>query len=58
MLCWRDDSLRAVISRVAGRLVTGPVAFFLAGLVDVSLALVLYLRWRSAQRRAAATRPS
>jgi hypothetical protein len=39
------------VSRIAGRLVTGPLAFFLAGVVDVSLMLVLYLRWRAAQRR-------
>jgi hypothetical protein len=45
-----------VLSRFAGRLVTGPLAFFVAGLIDVALMLVLYLRWRAAQRRA--TRPS
>jgi hypothetical protein len=43
--------LPGVVSRIAGRLVTGPLAFFLAGVVDVSLMLVLYLRWRAAQRR-------
>jgi hypothetical protein len=50
-----------VVSRVAGRLVTGPLAFFFAGAVDVALMLVLYARWRAAQRRAArgsATPPS
>jgi hypothetical protein len=49
-----------VISRLAGRLVTGPLAFFVAGAIDVVLMLVLYARWRAAQRRAArvATRPS
>jgi len=45
-----------VISRFAGRLVTGPVAFFVAGLIDVASMLVLYARWRMAQRRA--IRPS
>jgi hypothetical protein len=40
--------------------VTGPLAFFVAGAIDVALLLVLYARWRVAQRRAArvATRPS
>ncbi|HJS93733.1 MAG TPA: hypothetical protein VJ741_05675 [Solirubrobacteraceae bacterium] len=49
-----------MVSRVAGRLVTGPLAFFVAGAIDVALMLVLYARWRAAQRRAAgvATRPS
>jgi hypothetical protein len=45
-----------VLTRIAGRLVTGPGAFLLAGLIDVSLLLVAYLRWRAATRRA--TRPS
>jgi len=45
----------AMLSRIAGRLLTGPLAFFLAGAVDVALMLVLYVRWRAAQRRA--TRP-
>ena len=39
---------------------TGPLAFFVAGVIDVALMLVLYVRWRAAQRRAnrMATRPS
>ena len=41
-----------MLSRLAGRLVTSPVAFLLAGLVDVGLVLVTYVRWRLAQRRA------
>jgi hypothetical protein len=41
-----------MVSRVAGRLVTGPLAFFVAGAIDVALMLVLYARWRAAQRRA------
>jgi hypothetical protein len=41
-----------MVSRVAGRLVTGPLAFFVAGAIDVTLMLVLYARWRAAQRRA------
>ncbi|MBV9811023.1 MAG: hypothetical protein JO286_27895 [Solirubrobacterales bacterium] len=45
-----------MISRVAGRLVTGPFAFFVAGAVDLALMLVVYARWRVAQRRA--IRPS
>jgi hypothetical protein len=44
--------LPGVISRVAGRLVTGPLAFFLAGVLDVGLMLVAYTRWRVARRRA------
>jgi hypothetical protein len=40
-------------------LVTGPLAFFLAGAIDVALMLVLYARWRATQRRARrTTRPS
>ena len=45
-----------MLSRIAGRLLTGPLAFFLAGAIDVALMLVLYARWRAAQRRA--NRPS
>jgi hypothetical protein len=41
-------------------MVTGPVAFFVAGAIDVVLMLVIYARWRAAQRQdaRAATRPS
>jgi hypothetical protein len=46
-----------MLSRFAGRAVTGPLAFFVAGLIDVALMLVLYARWRVAQRRRL-TRPS
>jgi hypothetical protein len=46
-----------VVSRIAGRLVTGPLAFFVAGAIDVALMLVIYARWRVAQRRAL-SRPS
>jgi hypothetical protein len=42
-----------VVSRIGGRLVTGPLAFFLAGAIDVALMLVVYARWRAAQRRTA-----
>jgi len=41
-----------VLTRFAGRLVTGPLAFFLAGALDVGLLLFAYTRWRVAQRRA------
>jgi hypothetical protein len=41
-----------MVSRIAGRLVTGPLAFFLAGVIDVAALLVMYARWRAAQRRA------
>ncbi|HYB27088.1 MAG TPA: hypothetical protein VEF89_10785 [Solirubrobacteraceae bacterium] len=40
-----------MVSRVAGRLVTGSAAFFLAGVFDVTLLLVAYARWRMARRR-------
>jgi hypothetical protein len=36
-----------VLARLAGRAVTGPVAFLIA----VSLLLGVYARWRIAQRR-------
>ncbi|MGO9498929.1 MAG: hypothetical protein ACLQA5_19800 [Solirubrobacteraceae bacterium] len=39
-----------MLSRVAGRLVTGPGAFFVAGLIDVSVLLLAYLRWRAGAR--------
>jgi hypothetical protein len=42
--------LSAVFSRVAGRLVTGPVAFFVAWVVDV---VVLLGRWVVERRRGA-----
>jgi hypothetical protein len=32
----RDDSLTRVFSRALGRLITGPVAFLAAGIIDVS----------------------
>ncbi|HTT30278.1 MAG TPA: hypothetical protein VMG37_17810 [Solirubrobacteraceae bacterium] len=41
-----------MVSRVAGRLITGPGAFFVAGVIDVSVLLFAYLRWRVAGRRA------
>ncbi len=40
-----------MLERLAGRAVTGPVAFLIAGLIDVSVLLVIYARWRIAQRR-------
>jgi hypothetical protein len=43
--------LPGVVSRLGGRLVTGPAAFFLAGALDVGLLLVAYARWRVARRR-------
>jgi hypothetical protein len=45
-----------MLSRVAGRLVTGPGAFFVAGVIDVGLLIAAYLRRRAMTRRA--TRPS
>jgi hypothetical protein len=43
--------LRPVLSKLAGRLATGPGAFFIAGAIDVGAMFVVYLRWRAAQRR-------
>jgi hypothetical protein len=40
-----------MLSRIGGRLVTSPVAFFFAGAIDISWLLTIYLRWRVAQRR-------
>jgi hypothetical protein len=40
-----------MIERLAGRAVTGPLAFLAAGLVDVSLLVVMYARWRIGERR-------
>lgn len=45
-----------MVEQLAGRALTGPVAFLVAGLVDVSLLLVVYARWRIAQRRQSAAR--
>jgi hypothetical protein len=45
-----------VVSRVAGRLVTGPGAFFVAGVIDVGVLLFTYLRWRAGAR--GTTRPT
>ena len=45
-----------MVERLAGRALTGPVAFLVAGLVDVSLLLVVYARWRITQRRQSAAR--
>jgi hypothetical protein len=52
--------LPRVGSRFAGRLLTGPLAFFLAGVIDVAVILVVYARWRAARRRAGglSSRPS
>ena len=40
-----------MLEQLAGRAVTGPAAFLVAGVIDVSLLLLLYARWRLAQRR-------
>jgi hypothetical protein len=45
-----------MLSRLAGRALTGPAAFLRTGLVDISLLLVVYLRWRIAERRRRAAR--
>jgi hypothetical protein len=41
---------------MAGRLLTGPLAFLVAGAIDVCVFLVAYLRWLASVRRT--TRPS
>jgi hypothetical protein len=40
-----------VLARLAGRALTGPIAFLVAGLIDISVLLVIYARWRIAQRQ-------
>jgi hypothetical protein len=45
-----NDSLTAMRSRLAGRLVTGSVAFLVAWVLDV---LVLLARWLVQRRRSA-----
>jgi hypothetical protein len=42
----------------AGRLLTSPVAFFVAGMIDISWLLWIYARWRIAQRRERLSPPS
>ena len=46
-----------MLSRIGGRLVTSPVAFFLAGAIDIAWLLFVYGRWRVAQRRERAAGP-
>jgi hypothetical protein len=41
-----------MVSRFAGRLLTSPVAFFVAGAIDIGWLLWIYARWRVTQRRA------
>jgi hypothetical protein len=43
-----------VLSRLAGAVVTGPAAFLVAGLIDVTLLALVYWRYRLARRRRAA----
>jgi hypothetical protein len=40
-----------VLSRLAGAVVTGPAAFLIAGLIDVTLLMLAYSRSRLARRR-------
>jgi hypothetical protein len=39
-----DDSFRTVLSRLAARVITGPVAFFVAGMIDIGAFAVAALR--------------
>jgi hypothetical protein len=41
-----------MLSRLGGRLITSPLAFLLAGTIDISWVLTIYVRWRLGQRRA------
>jgi hypothetical protein len=45
-----DDSFRAVLWRLAARAVTGPVAFFVAGVIDIGAFAAAALR-ESIRRR-------
>jgi hypothetical protein len=45
-----------VLSRIGGRLLVSPVAFFAAGVVDFSLFGAIYVRWRLQQRQERAAR--
>ncbi len=47
----RDDSLRGVLSRLAGRLLTGPFAFLVAGTTDFLIYAVGTLRAACDRRR-------
>jgi hypothetical protein len=40
-----------MLSRLSGRLLTSPVAFFVAISIDITWLLWVYARWRVAQRR-------
>jgi hypothetical protein len=40
-----------MLSRLGGRLLTSPLAFFVAGAIDVSWILLVYVRWLAAGRR-------
>jgi hypothetical protein len=40
-----------MLSRIGGRLLVSPLAFLVAGTIDVSWILVIYVRWRLSQRR-------
>jgi hypothetical protein len=39
-----------VLQRLAGRLVTGPIAFFVAGVLDIGTFVLLSLRERTRRR--------
>ena len=43
-------------TRALGALLTGPVAFFVSGLIDIGLALALGLRWCLGRLRVAGGR--
>jgi hypothetical protein len=47
-----DDSFRDVLWRLAARLITGPAAFFVAGVVDIGAFGVGALRASIRRRRA------
>jgi hypothetical protein len=53
----RDDSLRWVLSRLAGRLLTGPLAFLAAGVTDFLIYGVKTLQAARRSRRPSTISP-
>jgi hypothetical protein len=47
-----DDSFRAVLWRLAARAITGPVAFFVAGVIDICVFGAAAVRESSRRRLA------
>jgi hypothetical protein len=47
-----------MLPRVAGRVLTGPLGFLVAGVIDFAAMLVVHARRRAAQRRETVIPPS